>query len=69
MSEKPIPLEVIHGEEPVLEFRLSNGYTVHARLILAQAWQMTDQDPYGNPNINVQFQVVPMGVVPTPKAN
>jgi hypothetical protein len=65
MTDKPKPLEIIHADEPILEFRLSNGYTVRARLILTQAWEMSDQDAFGNPNIQVIFQAVPMGVVPT----
>ncbi len=65
MTDAPKPLDIIHADESIQEFRLSNDFTVRARLVLAQAWLMGDLDQFGMPNIQAVFQVVPMGVVPT----
>lgn len=70
MTDKPIPLEIIHADEPMLEFRLSNGFTARARLVLTAAWEMPGEiDAFGCPPINVSYQILMMGLVPTPKAN
>jgi hypothetical protein len=70
MTDKPTPLDIIHADEPVLEFRLSNGFTARARLALTGAWEMPGElDVFGCPPVQVNYQILVMGLIPTPKSN
>jgi hypothetical protein len=71
MSEevKLIPLDVIHADEPVMEIRLSNGYTMRARLIVTAVYEHAGKrDDLGNPMMQCTWQVA-MGIVPTRKVS
>lgn len=70
LTVRPTPLEIIHSDEPVLEYRLSNGFTARARLVVVAAWEMPGPlDEFGCPQVKVSYQILIMGLIPTPKVN
>lgn len=66
---KLVPVEILHADEPVMEVRLANGYSIRCRLIVTGVFEAPGQfDNIGNPILQMTSQVV-VGIAPTRKAN